>query len=120
MFYNGFMYLNSWKNVILKLIKAAGLIFIIILFPRLEFLKFLPHQISYAIYQHDVWNIKMTLKLYYVDSFFLFKCVAFIFRGNLFLFLLALSFGKQFIMFDLQCSLFKIFADIALTPNAKI
>lgn len=52
--------------------------------------------------------------------FFLFKCVAFIFRGNLFRFLLALSFGKQFIMFDLHSSLFKIFADIALTPNAKI
>lgn len=63
---------------------------------------------------------KMTLKLYCVDSSFCLNVQYLIFRRNLFLFLLAFSFGRQFIMFDRHHSLFKIFAVIVLTLNARI
>lgn len=41
-------------------------------------------------------------------------------EGIYFLFLLSFSLGRQFIMFDLHCSLFKIFSFIVLTPNVRI
>ena len=64
---------------------------------------------------------ELALKLYDVDSFFLFKCAAFYFQREFtFQFHLVFSFGRQFIMFDLHCSLFRIFSAIVLTPNARI